>query len=315
MIAVVQHGGMASLPSPPDPGLPLFAYGLLQPGELAHSLLQPFLASSDPATAPGVLLVRDGLPLFDVRASNSVSGHLLFFKDHSAWKVVTDFEPKEQYKWGIVEASGDKTQHVRANVLIGRRPDAGVPDEHFTRWSARLDPVFVEGLHAVHQLVLDTAPDGVAAQPDRPELWQQFFRLQATYLLLWSIVERYTALRFGPSVDPTTRIKNLDGDPAFNRAVIAAGVQPDEVVDARDPARRIRLGPDGDGAAKYFYQIRSNLSHRGTSAFKDGVLVHKAVVGLHDAMRSLLAEQLPDLKEAWSRQDPDGGWTRDSLDL
>jgi hypothetical protein len=39
--------------------------------------------------------------------------------------------------------------------------------------------------------------------------------------------------------------------------------------------------------------VRSNLSHRGKSAFQDVQLVHKAVTELRRAMRILLDRQLP----------------------
>jgi hypothetical protein len=182
---------------------------------------------------------------------------------------------------------------VVANVLIGRRLRVGTAAEPVSESSARFDPLFVEGLDAVRQLVLETAPDGVAVQPDCPTLWHQFFRLQAPYLLLWSIVERYTALRFGPSLEPGERIEMLNGDATLTEAVVAAGAEGDMVVDARNPKSRLRLRPDGTGAARYYYQVRSNLSHRGKSAFQDARLVLKAVVELHDTMRVLLARSCP----------------------
>ena len=43
-----------------------------------------------------------------------------------------------------------------------------------------------------------------------------------------------------------------------------------------------------------WYQVRSNLTHRGKAGgFHDFELLEKALVGLHDAMRHLLAKQLP----------------------
>ena len=56
---------MSPLGSPVDLSRPLFAYGLLKPGELAFSLLEPFVCSRDQARARGTLWLRDGIPLFD----------------------------------------------------------------------------------------------------------------------------------------------------------------------------------------------------------------------------------------------------------
>ena len=53
------------------------------------------------------------------------------------------------------------------------------------------------------------------------------------------------------------------------------------------------MAADGTGAAEYFYRIRSNLSHRGKSAFQDARLVYKAATELLRAMQILLERQLP----------------------
>jgi hypothetical protein len=161
-------------------------------------------------------------------------------------------------------------------------------------WSAAQDPAFTEGLAEVERLTGEAAPHGsVPPQPDTPELWSSFFRLQAAYLLLWSIVERYTALRFGPGLDPGVRVNMLGDDPSFLKAVADADVKPGRVTDSRDPSKHPSMAADGAGAAKYFYRIRSNLSHRGKSAFQDARLVHKAVTELFRAMQILLERQLP----------------------
>jgi hypothetical protein len=147
-------------------------------------------------------------------------------------------------------------------------------------------------LEAVQRLLNEAAPNGVSSQPDTPVLWSSFFQLQASYLLLWSVVERYTALRFGPGKETGERIRQLNQDASFRKAVIAADARPGVVFDSRDQGA-YRLAADGSGAAEYFYRVRSNLSHRGKSAFKDGQLVYKATTELLAAMRILLKQQLP----------------------
>ncbi len=44
-----------------------------------------------------------------------------------------------------------------------------------------------------------------------------------------------------------------------------------------------------------WYQVRNNLSHRGTSAFRDGKLVLKSLVELHDTLRIVLMQRLPEI--------------------
>jgi hypothetical protein len=285
---------MPVLSPPDDPARPLFAYGLLKPGELAFSLVEPYVARRSPASAGGRLWIRDGIPLFDPEGGGRVAGWLLWFDQArfgEAWSAVCGFEPAEQYKWQVCDAQCDV--RTSANVLAGRRVRDGSATETVEEWSARRDPAFTEGLAEVRALVEAAAPDGIAAQPDTPELWSRFFRLQAAYLLLWSIVERYTALRFGPGLQPADRVRRLGEDASFRAAVAAAGVTESVVIDSRDPGTRLRLGADGTGAARYYYRVRSNLSHRGKSTFRDAQLVHKSVTELADAMRILLDGQMP----------------------
>jgi hypothetical protein len=287
---------MSTLRPPVDLSRPLFAYGLLKPGELAFSLLEPFVCSRDRAWTRGTLWLRDGIPLFDPDTDGEVAGWLLWFDPArlgEAWEAVCSFEPAKQYSRAAVQAHSG-AERTDANVLAGRRVREGSAAENAQDWSAAQDPVFGEGLAEVERLADEAAPDGsVHPQPDTPELWSSFFRLQAAYLLLWSIVERYTALRFGPGLDPWARVKQLGEDTSFLKAVADAGVKPGVVVDSRDPGRRHQLAADGTGAAEYFYQVRSNLSHRGKSAFQDVQMVHKAVTELRRAMRILLDRQLP----------------------
>ena len=287
---------MPPLLPPGDPGRPFFAYGLLQPGELAFPQLEPFVSSQNRAQVRGTLRLRDGIPLLDPDYDGQVEGWLLQFdpaRQAEAWQAVCAFEPPSQYTWAVAEAIS-AAGTTPANVLTGRKLGSGTTPGTVQRWSASQDPVLAEGLDEAEQLAREAVPDGsVPSQPDTPELWRSFFRLQAAYLLLWSIVERYTALRFGPGLGPAERIRRLGQDPSFRSAVAGAGATPGAVVDSRDPGCRHRLAADGTGAAAYYYQVRSNLSHRGKSAFLDAQLVHKAVTELGQAMRILLATQLP----------------------
>lgn len=306
--AVGKDVGVASLPEPPAPDHPLFVYGLLKPGELAYPLIEEYVSERSAGTIRGCLRLRDGLPLFDPAGTGEVSGCLLRFdslRSQEAWEAVGNFEPDKHYEYVTTDVAM-AGKHVPANVLIGRQIGRGTALEEVVCWSAASDPAFVEGLTEVSALTIETAPAGFAGQPDGPNFWRQFFRLQAAYLLLWSVVERYTALRYGPGLDPAKRISQLDAEHAFRTTVIKVGAIGSQVYDARDPAKKVVIRADGRGAGKYFYRVRSNLAHRGKSAFRDGQLVFNALVQLHDAMRILLAQQIPALADKWQRLEPEG---------
>ena len=301
--------GVASLPELPAPGLPLFVYGLLKPRELAYPEIEEYVSQTDVGTIRGCLRLRDGLPLFDPDGSGEVSGCLIRFdplRSQEAWEAVGRIAPDKHYKYATADVAVAAGKHVEANVFVGRRLDSGTGPDKLDRWSAVLDPAFVEGLAEVSALTIETAPSGVHSRPDSPEFWRVFFRLQAAYLLLWSVVERYTALRYGPGLDPGKRISKLDADDDFRTAVIDVGAVGSQVYDTRDPTCKVVVRADGSRAGNYFYQVRSNLSHRGKSAFRDGRLVFTALVQLHDAMRDLLAQQVPNLADEWRRSEPEG---------
>jgi len=298
---------MASLPEPPAPDGPLFVYGLLKPRELAYPVIEKYVSEMGAGTVRGCLRLRDGLPLFDPAGPGQVSGCLLRFdplRSQEAWEAIGNFAPYKHYKYATADVAMTG-EHVQANVLVGRRIGNGTAPELVDCWSVVLDPAFVEGLAGVSALTIETAPGGVASQPDGPKFWRVFFRLQAAYLLLWSVVERYTALRYGPGLGPAERIRLLGAEPVFRTAVIEVGAVGSEVYDARDPAHKVVIRADGSCAGDYFYQIRSNLSHRGKSAFRDGQLVFNALVQLHDAMRILLVQQVPALADEW-HPEPEG---------
>ncbi len=307
-LAVWHDGAMGALGLPFDPNGPLFVYGLLKPGELAYSFcIEKYVSEARPVTVRGSIRLRDGLPLLDVSGRSVVSGYLLRFyptKSMEAWDTLQGFESDKHYRYGTVEVHVDD-ECVPANVLVGHRIDRGTAGESAESWSIVSDPVFVEGLAEVLAMTLETAPNGVASQPDGPNYWRMFFRLQATYLLLWSIVERYTVLRYGPRLEPWPRIKQLNDDPVFQAAVVEAGASPRAVYDSRS-LEKVELRADGTKAGEYFYQVRSNLSHRGKSAFRDGQLVLEALVDLHDTMRRMLARQVPCFRGPWQQLHPDG---------
>lgn len=302
-LAMRQTDSVSGLGDPLILDGPLFVYGLLQPSELAYSRIAGYVNEANIATTPGSLRLRDGLPLLDPDGAGAVHGHLLRFDQtrlSDMWEAVADFEPSAQYKFSTihVEVGGSFT---RANVLLGRKLSRGTAPDPVDRWSAASDQVFVEGLAEVFAMTVETAPNGITAQPDRAEFW------------LWSIVERYTALRYGPDLAPGKRVTHLGDDPDFRLAVTKAGALSDSVYGSLDPDDKAELKPNGSGASKYYYLVRSNLSHRGKGAFRDGKLVLKALVELHDVMRLVLAKQVPSLALQWERNEPDGWLLRARL--
>ncbi len=86
--------------------------------------------------------------------------------------------------------------------------------------------------------------------------WEQLFHLQAAYLLLWTVYERLTAFRYGPALDPVTRINKLQADPRFVDAFRDAGCQGGYTVYSSRNLDKVTVGPDGEKAMAAWYMAR-----------------------------------------------------------
>jgi hypothetical protein len=272
--------------------LPCFVYGLFMPGELAFNRISGLVVAHRAAIVNGELFVRDGLPLLKLSGGCTVPGHLLNFGNLSrlAYKLISEFEPRNHYSWKTALLSSPS---VEANLLEGINLDrAGADATEFGTWCTKDDPVFTEGLAEVKRVFRDVELDAGATP------WTRLFRLQMAYLLLWSAIERYTALSYGPGLDPNKRIKMLGTDDLFKRALGNIRLPPKVaeaavVFDCRDPSKKYRLSPDNpNSSAKYFYQVRSNLSHRGKGAWKDIAKVQLALATLLEVFEGMLSESV-----------------------
>ena len=247
--------------NPDDIGLPFFAYGLFQPGQICFSRLRPFLAGPPRDTEiPGMLKVRDGIPLLMLSRSLTVRGSLLDFRPgegESAYAQIIDVEPDKHYRWERVDVQGQP-----ANVLVGVSPEAGSytygeGSGEKGPWDGWCDPYFIEALEVVKEIV--------GASEFRWDL-KSLFLAQMAYLLLWSSVERYTTLRFGFHLDPVARNNCLAEEGAFKKAlgeqvVVKPGHRPREVRRADRPKHKVLLAPDRPRKAiEYYYQVRSNAN-------------------------------------------------------
>ena len=257
---------------PPRQELPLFVYGALKPGLPAFETLRHSVSLFAPDSVAGELLVRDGLPRLRTNDHGLVQGYLLQWRsgqEQDAYASVCAFEPRKHYVWAEISLSSGR----QANALVIRSPNKGNPRHLDTSsWNLSDDPAFGPGLEAVERVLkeVDDMPgDSFEAN------WQRFFRSQMGYLLLWSILERLSALCLGPSLDPMQRIKRLHQLKGMTEAVKEHVHRSDRVADSRNPDTNYRLdATDARKCFDYYYQVRSNLSHRGKAVFNEFETVH-----------------------------------------
>lgn len=302
--------GAASLDLPPRTDLPLFAYGLLKPGEPAyHDLLEELVADATAATLDtGALRYRDGLPLLDADSEGGVAGAVLRWAPRSeqqAYSTVSAFASRHQHRWLATDAVLDTGHVVSVNVLRGRRPRRGSSSEQYREWSGASEPAFRFALPHVRAVALaDASGPFPQADADDASAWSLFYRLHRAYLLLWAILERFALLAFGPALPPMSRLDRLDDDPRFRACAVTAGVRPSpKLADNADPYKRVK--EDGGGAVYCWHSLRDHLGHPGRSAALDGTLVRRALVELHDTVRLHLADRLPGVTAQWERIEPE----------
>jgi gamma-glutamylcyclotransferase (GGCT)/AIG2-like uncharacterized protein YtfP len=297
-----------SLGLPLNVQMPLFVYGNLKPGEIAYNLIWGQVSAEQPGKLQGYLWVRDGVPLAQLNSGGgAISGHILELSAEGYGNVVT-FEPATYYQWSTatcIEPAG-----LEVNVLEpaeGLTPDRGGGDVLDEPWTSALDPLFTYGLAAVATTLRSDGRRrfGDGAPVDDPLNWTRFYRLQAAYSLTCSILERI-AFRVAPNFGPTAKLNAVGRQPEFVQAVQQVVQIPQRAVYRADnPRHKAKLNKPEHFAA-WAYQIRSNLMHRGKSAWNEADLVRTALIDLHDVLRIYLLAKIADFHNKWAETEPQG---------
>jgi hypothetical protein len=266
---------------PADISLPFFAYGIFRPGQLGFFQLKTFVgAIEEPSQIVGSLLLRDGLPIIDPAGNGNVNGALLHFATaraaEAAYDRVSALEPDKQYRWGTSPANG-----TIANVLLGRSPGKGSVHCEHDEWNGWDDPLFTSALDLVDE----------ALQSQRTFAWdlKPLFRLQMAYLLLWSAIERYVSLRYHFGDKVTEKVNHLARETAFGIGLKEFVAERRELYRADRPDEKVALDPQSpEKALTYYYQVRSNITHRGKGVVRD----HERLVKSLDELLSIFRDVL-----------------------
>ena len=267
--------------------LPFFAYGLFRPGELGFLRLKSFVTSCQPAVVSGELLVRDGLPIADPEGKGAVHGYLLHFDSSagaSAYRRIIEIEPDRQYRWGETVVDG-----VRANILWGKSPRKGSVLLHAEEWEGKKDPLLTSALDVVEETLHHSAGFEWDLKP--------LFRLQMAYLLLWSSIERYVSLRYHLGDKVSEKVSHLAEEPSFASALAEQVSEPRYVYRADRPTVRVNLDPrQPQSSLKYYYQIRSNITHRGKGVHQDHERMRHSLSELLEIFRRVLGKAFEDAR-------------------
>jgi len=277
-----------AMAGPSTPELPFFAYGIFQKDEIAYPNIELFVADVESAATQGCFRERDGIFLLDPGGNGEVEGNLIHFRPNrreNALRAISSLEPLHVYRWSTCSVR-TSTRQWEANTLVGKSPHRG---SHAVDgpYRSREDPLFVEAIAEIENVL------NPSHRHERNEI-NDFFRLQMAYLLLWAAIERYCTLRWGLGLRPAERVNKLKDEPAFGRALKKQVREERRVGRADRPADSVRLDPNDPGASiKYYYQVRSNIAHRGKTIYAEMDLVRHSLEELTQIFTAVLNDTLP----------------------
>jgi hypothetical protein len=271
------------LAPPANINLPFFAYGIFKHGEIGFIKLKPYVNEIKKNLGlQSKLYVKDGVPLINLNDIEATTyGDILFFKNsidaEEAYKRIGELEPTEYYVWREI-----KIDNQSVNVLAGKNVNKGTNEVEDGYWDSWSDTLFT----TMFELV-----DEVLKEPTNDITGKQFLKLQMTYLLLWVAIERYVTLRYkigGNNV--MQKIYNLVYENQFVLGVKALGDKERKIFKNYSSSKENFIADNPKKCLNYYYQIRSNIAHRGKAVFDDAKLVHCALSEMSGIFKKILEE-------------------------
>jgi len=289
----------------------LFVYGSLKPGELGFEQIENLVSIHGAAELHDfALYVRDGLPVIGKPApGETVSGVLLSIHpgmEEEFWTVVTEYEGTTNYKLENSLPVFLNGKEFLAGVFVGRKMGKGNPERLYTSWASKLDPIFSQSFPLLHQDIAGNALKFTDAEHDPVGYWSQMNRFLSQYLLLVSILEHLTVVKFGGSKkqDPMVRIRKLQQSQGFARAfsvlIDERSNPPIKVSDSRAVEDSLSSS-NPEQVLLAWYQVRSNLQHRGKASLFDAKLVQKSCIGLSNFILEYLRLNVLEIEGEWEK--------------
>ena len=271
---------------PHNTDLPFFAYGLFRPGQIAYFQIRDCVQTGkEPANVKGELRIRDGLPIVDSSGRGLVEGAVLHFKTGEAIEAYTRIarlEPEKQYRWETTNVD-----EKSVNILIGISPKQGSTITDHGAWDGWNDPLLTAALDVVQETIDSSGDFEWNLKP--------LFRLQMAYLLLWSSIERYLSLRYHLADRAKFKVDHLGDEAAFIDAIARYVQEKRSVTRADRPKEKYVLDPTSPKlAVNYYYQVRSNITHRGKGVPRDHDTLLMSATELLQIFRDVLRQAKTD---------------------
>lgn len=301
---------------------PIFVYGTLKANEIAYHQIAKLVDRTIPADLQNfALFIRDGIPLVIPTQGWRVTGELIYAYPDSheeLLKTVDSYEGARLYERQLASArldirNGDTNypssiNEIECYVYVGVNFQNGNAEPIYEPWSSSLDPIFSEAFPVLFNEIKSVIQNADEPFPGEYD-WKLYNDLAGKHLLLVTIIERIAYLKFGEQytelsekgfndrvmkriteLGKTSEFKN-----AYNKVKLLDGIYSVKVFDSRNAMRLLSTGKIGQ-AMEAWYQVRSNLQHRGKAAWRDFEILRNSITGLANVTRFLLLELIPQLE-------------------
>ena len=267
---------------PQNISLPFFTYGLFKPNELCYYRIKDMIDSFKPDEMSGSLYMRDGIPFLICKENcSSIEGFTLHFADpKEAYNRIADIEPSKVYKW----TEGVTVQGIKCNFLSGKSPDKGATpyDEHFS-WRSLDDPYFNDAMEVVKE-ILDN-------HKDFKYDFKNLYRVQGAYMILWVSIERYAGLKYYLGKDAAAnKVYQIAEEKVFIETLKEVVTREKTVYSAADLSPQKLLRDNPEKSIRFYYQVRSNIVHRGKGVHRDFDLVYESCKQLYEIFSKMLED-------------------------
>lgn len=293
---------------------PYFVYGTLKPEEIAYHQIKKFIERYIPAILDNyALFVRDGVPVIFENKNWKVDGYVVWPYEaqyNEFESQVNSYEGERLYSLQTIEVSC-QSKIIECLTHIGKNQGKSYSEPLFEPWSSKDDPIFSQAFPHLFAEIKRTINAESTAGPEISD-WNYYNDITSKYLLLVTVIERLAFLYCG---ELFTTPEEKNGKVYYNDRImkrITTLGKSDQflhtyenlsgrgllhhinIYDSRDANKSLSTKKPKE-AMEAWYQVRSNLQHRGKSAWKDVKIVQDSLVSLANLMSDLLPRFIPAL--------------------
>lgn len=275
-----------TLDFPDDIDLPFFAYGIFKPGQLAYSKIKRdvYRAEND-VEVDYEMKLRDGVPILTDNEgySGHTKGSIIVFKkgkQERAYAIICKTLLRALYEWKTIEIDGQKV-----NVVFGLNPNDGsyYIEDPYERacFEGKNDPFFREVIELIERNL------------DSNEFsWdvRNFFELQMNYMLLWSAIDRYSALKYNRPRN-SWNYERFAQEKAFGQGIRKFNDESHRPVYSTEDLRIHEYDAENPiETIYYYYTLRCNVVHRGKAMASDYDMLKRATEELLEIFKEVLED-------------------------